>query len=51
MRSALGLVRRIGKELLETGTYASTFEGAIPFAEVNALLTQSAPETKRSARP
>jgi len=51
MRSALGLVRRIGKELLESGTYASTFEGAIPFAEVNALLMQSAPEAKRSARP
>jgi 2-methylisocitrate lyase-like PEP mutase family enzyme len=51
MRSALGLVCRIGKELLETGTYASTFEGAIPFAEVNALLARSAPETKRSARP
>jgi len=51
MRSALGLVRRIGKELLETGTYASTFEGAIPFAELNALLARSAPETKRSARP
>jgi len=51
MRSALGLVRRIGKELLETGTYASTFEGAIPFAELNALLAQSAPEAKRSARP
>ena len=51
MRSALGLVRRIGKELLETGAYASTFEGAIPFAEVNALLARSAPEAKRSARP
>lgn len=51
MRSALGLVRRIGKELMETGTYVSTFEGAIPFAEVNALMTRSAPEAKRSARP
>lgn len=51
MRSALGLVRRIGKELLETGTYASTFEGAIPFAEVNALLARNAPEAKRSAGP
>jgi 2-methylisocitrate lyase-like PEP mutase family enzyme len=51
MRSTLGLVRRIGKELLETGTYASTFEGAIPFAEVNALLARTAPEAKRSARP
>ena len=51
MRSALGLVRRIGKELLETGTYASAFEGAIQFAEVNALLARSAPEATRSARP
>jgi len=51
MRSALGLVRRIGKELLESGTYASTFEGAIPFEELNALLVRSAPEAKRSARP
>lgn len=51
MRSALGLVRRIGKELLETGTYASAFEGAIPFAEVNTLMARSAPEAKRSARP
>jgi 2-methylisocitrate lyase-like PEP mutase family enzyme len=51
MRSALGLVRRIGRELLETGTYASAFEGAIPFAEVNALLARSASEAKRSARP
>ena len=51
MRSALGLVRRIGKELWETRTYTSAFEGAIPFAEVNALMAQSAPEAKRSARP
>jgi hypothetical protein len=36
---------------LETGTYASGFEGAIPFAEVNALLARSVPEAKRSARP
>ncbi len=51
MRSALGLVRRIGKELLEKGTYASVFEGAIPFAEVNALLARSASATTRTARP
>jgi len=35
MRSTLGLVRRIGKELLEKGTYDSLFAGAIPFAELN----------------
>ena len=51
MRSTLGLVRRIGKELLETGTYSTVFEGAIPFAEVNALLEQSAPAMKRTSRP
>jgi len=51
MRAALGLVRRIGKELLETGTYSTVFEGAIPFAEVNALLERSAPVMKRTSRP
>ncbi len=51
MRSTLGLVRRIGKELLEKGTYSSVFEGAIPFAEVNALLARSASVTKRNAHP
>jgi len=51
MRSTLGLVRRIGKELLETGTYSTTFEGAIPFAEVNAMLARSASVAKRASRP
>jgi 2-methylisocitrate lyase-like PEP mutase family enzyme len=51
MRSTLGLVRRIGKELLENGTYSSVFDGTIPFAEVNALLAHSAPATKRTAHP
>jgi 2-methylisocitrate lyase-like PEP mutase family enzyme len=38
MRATLGLVRRIGKELAETGTYSSLQDGAIPFAEVNGML-------------
>jgi 2-methylisocitrate lyase-like PEP mutase family enzyme len=38
MRTTLGLVRRIGKELLETGTSSALFEGSIPFAEINELL-------------
>ena len=38
MRATLGLVRRIGKELMEAGTYSALFEGAVPFAEVNRLL-------------
>jgi 2-methylisocitrate lyase-like PEP mutase family enzyme len=51
MRATLGLVRRIGKELMEAGTYSALFEGAVPFAELNKLMAQSAPETKRKARP
>jgi 2-methylisocitrate lyase-like PEP mutase family enzyme len=49
MRSALGLARRIGRELLEKGTFASVFEGAIPFAEVNALLARSASAAKTTS--
>jgi 2-methylisocitrate lyase-like PEP mutase family enzyme len=50
MRSTLGLVRRIGKELLEKGTYSSVFEGATPFAEVNAMVAQRA-SAKKTAHP
>lgn len=38
MRASLGLVQRIGKELKETGTYESLFNGAIPFADVNRMM-------------
>jgi 2-methylisocitrate lyase-like PEP mutase family enzyme len=34
MRATLGLVRRIGKELRERGTYSALHEGAIPFSEL-----------------
>jgi 2-methylisocitrate lyase-like PEP mutase family enzyme len=37
MRSALGHLRGTVRRLLETGDYAAVMEGAIPFAEVNAL--------------
>jgi 2-methylisocitrate lyase-like PEP mutase family enzyme len=50
MRSTLGLVRRIGKQLQEKGTYSTIFEGAIPFAELNSLMAQSA-SAKKTARP
>ncbi len=40
MRATLGLLRRIGKELLETGQHASLFGGAIPYAEVNQILAR-----------
>jgi len=35
----MGLVRRIGRELLERGTYASIAEEAIPYPEVNHLFS------------
>jgi 2-methylisocitrate lyase-like PEP mutase family enzyme len=43
MRSALGLVRRIGKELQTAGTYSALFDGAIPFAEINGLIARREP--------
>ena len=51
MRATLGLVRRVATELKEAGTYSALFEGAVPYAELNNLMAQSAPETKRKARP
>lgn len=39
-RATLGLVRRIGKELKETGDYSLLFDGAIPYAEVNQLFAR-----------
>ena len=38
-RAVMGLVRRIGRELLEEGTYASIAEGAIPYPETNSLFS------------
>jgi 2-methylisocitrate lyase-like PEP mutase family enzyme len=43
MRATLGLLRRIGKELMETGTYSSLQDGAVPFAEVNQILARKKP--------
>lgn len=36
-RAAMGLVDRIGRELLDRGTYASLSEGALPYDEANRL--------------
>jgi 2-methylisocitrate lyase-like PEP mutase family enzyme len=41
MRATLGLARHIGKELWEQGTYASLFDGSIPFDEINGLMARS----------
>jgi len=43
MRAALGLTRRVAKELLDTGTYASLLDGAVPFAEVMQMLARKNP--------
>lgn len=40
-RAAMGLIRRMGRELLEDGTYASITEGAIPYTEANALFARA----------
>jgi len=37
MRATLGLARRIAQELKKSGTYTALLEGAMPFAEANAL--------------
>src|SRR3981081_909744 len=42
MRATLGVVRRIGKELLETGAYSSVFEGSIPYAQINEMMARVA---------
>jgi 2-methylisocitrate lyase-like PEP mutase family enzyme len=49
MRTTLGLVRRIGKELLETGTSSALFEGAIPFTEINELMSRAASRSADTA--
>jgi 2-methylisocitrate lyase-like PEP mutase family enzyme len=40
MRSALGHARRIGRELLERGTFESMLDGAVPFAELMTLMSR-----------
>jgi hypothetical protein len=45
------LVRRIGKELLERGTYSSLFDGAIPYAQINDLMARAASSSAEKAHP
>jgi 2-methylisocitrate lyase-like PEP mutase family enzyme len=40
VRAVMGLVGRIGRELLIEGTYASLSEGAIPYADANRLFSE-----------
>jgi 2-methylisocitrate lyase-like PEP mutase family enzyme len=38
MRAAMGLMRRIARELLESGTYGALLEGSVPYQEMNELM-------------
>ena len=40
VRAVIGLAGRIGRELMNSGTYASLSEGAIPYAEANHLFSE-----------
>jgi len=40
--AAMGLLKRIAKEVLEKGTYENLVEGAITFDELNALVVPKA---------
>jgi len=51
MRATLGLTRRIGKELLERGTYSSVFDGSIPYAQINELMARAASSSAEKAHP
>jgi 2-methylisocitrate lyase-like PEP mutase family enzyme len=51
MRTTLGLVRRIGKELLERGMSSALFEGAVPFAEINELMARAGSRSAEKAHP
>ena len=39
-RAVMGLVRRVGQELIEEGTYSSMADGAVPYPEANAFFVR-----------
>lgn len=46
-RAVMGLVRGIGRELLEEGTYSSMADGAVPYPEANALFERASRGNER----
>lgn len=38
MRASMGLMRKIGRELLESGTFTAMIDGAVPYQEMNELM-------------
>jgi 2-methylisocitrate lyase-like PEP mutase family enzyme len=49
MRATLAVVRRIGKELMERGTYSSVFDGTIPYTEVTELISRATSNSTEKA--
>jgi 2-methylisocitrate lyase-like PEP mutase family enzyme len=42
MRATLGLVQRIGKEMLQSASCKTLFDGAIPYADINRMMGRKA---------
>ena len=40
IRAAMGLIRRMAKELKAAGTYGALTDGAIPYGEMNELMAR-----------
>jgi hypothetical protein len=40
MRAAMGTVQRIGKEMLEARSYETMFAGAMPYIELQRMMTR-----------
>lgn len=49
MRAALGAVQRVGKELLESGTYSAVFDGSIPYTQLNEMMGRAARAAAKTA--
>jgi hypothetical protein len=44
MRAAMGVVQRVGKEMLEARTYETMFAGATPYMDLKRMMTRQANE-------
>lgn len=49
MRAALGAVQRVGKELLESGTYSAVFDSSVPYTQLNEMMGRAAKVATKTA--
>lgn len=49
MRAALGAVQRVGKELLESGTYSAVFDSSVPYTQLNEMMGRAARAATKTA--